>query len=87
MTVQSGLVEESRASTVSVQEAEEKVYAFLKKYIPRASVCPLAGNTVYMDRFFLMKYMPQVHAHLHYRIIDVSSIKELVRYTQFLLSP
>lgn len=52
---------------------------FLKSYIPSRS-CPLAGNTVYMDRLFLLKFMPLVNDYLHYRIIDCSVIKELVRY-------
>ncbi|RLU26097.1 hypothetical protein DMN91_002262 [Ooceraea biroi] len=74
----SGLIKDSRSSTVSIHEAGEKVYEFLKKYTPTHK-CPLAGNTVYMDRLFLQKYMPQVNEHLHYRVIDVSSIKELAK--------
>lgn len=42
-------------------------------------ICPLAGSTVYMDRMFLKKYMPQVHSYMHYRLIDVSTVKELCR--------
>lgn len=52
---------------------------FLKKYIPNQT-CPLAGNTIYMDRLFLLRLMPLVNDYLHYRIIDVSALKELVRY-------
>ncbi|XP_029681051.1 probable oligoribonuclease isoform X1 [Formica exsecta] len=73
-----GLTENSRSSTISLEDAEKMVLNFLQKYIPRG-VCPLAGNTVYMDRFFLYKYMPLVNNFLHYRIIDVSAIKEVVR--------
>ena len=50
----------------------------MMKYVPKGK-CPLAGNSVYMDRLFLKKYMPVADDYMHYRIIDVSSIKELVR--------
>lgn len=73
-----GLTEDSRSSTISLEKAEKMVLDFLQKYIPEGK-CPLAGNTVYMDRLFLYKHMPLVDKYLHYRIIDVSSIKELVR--------
>lgn len=74
----SGLIRESQASTVSIKEAEDKLLQFLKKYTaPRG--CPLAGNTVYMDKLFLMKHLPKVADHLHYRLIDVSTISELCR--------
>ncbi|XP_020293351.1 probable oligoribonuclease isoform X2 [Pseudomyrmex gracilis] len=74
----SGLTSDSRSSRTSLKDAEQSVLAFLQKYIP-SNACPLAGNSVYMDRLFLYKYMPLVNDYLHYRIIDVSSIKELVR--------
>ncbi|GAB1864415.1 Oligoribonuclease, mitochondrial [Camponotus japonicus] len=73
-----GLTENSRLSTISLKDAEKMVLNFLQEYI-HPGVCPLAGNTVYMDRFFLYKYMPLVNNYLHYRIIDVSTIKEIVR--------
>lgn len=76
---QTGLIENSRSSTISVEEAEKMVLDFLKKHIHQ-NTCPLAGNSVYMDRFFLYKYMPLVNNYLHYRIIDVSTIKEIARY-------
>jgi len=76
------LIEESRSSKINIQEAEKRLYNLLKKYIPMHT-CPLAGNTSYMDRLFLMQYMPKVNEYLHYRIIDVSSIKELARYNYF----
>jgi oligoribonuclease len=72
----SGLTEESRKSKISLKEAEEQMVEFLKKYT-LAKECPLAGNTVHMDKRFLDKYMQKFTDHLHYRIIDVSSIKEL----------
>ncbi|XP_014469112.1 PREDICTED: probable oligoribonuclease isoform X2 [Dinoponera quadriceps] len=74
----SGLVDDCRSSTISLKEAELKVLKFLEKYVPKGK-CPLAGNTIYMDRLFLYKYMPLVHEYLHFRIIDVSSVKELYR--------
>ncbi|PBC33377.1 probable oligoribonuclease isoform X1 [Apis cerana] len=74
----SGLIQESKYSKITLKDAEEMLLNFLKKYIP-SQTCPLAGNTIYMDRLFLLKYMPLVNDYLHYRIIDVSTIKELVR--------
>lgn len=68
----------SRCSPVSTKQAEQIVLDFLAQHIPE-SQCPLAGNTVYVDRVFLMKHMPKLDRYLHYRIIDVSSIKELCR--------
>jgi len=47
---------------------------------PPTGSCPVAGNSVYMDRLFMQRYLPQVDKYLHYRIVDVSSIKELCRY-------
>ncbi|KAL0132746.1 hypothetical protein PUN28_000466 [Cardiocondyla obscurior] len=76
--LKTGLIEESRSSKISLEEAEKMVLQLLKKHIPEKS-CPLAGNSVYMDRFFLYKYMPLVNEYLHYRIIDVSTIKEIAR--------
>lgn len=52
---------------------------FVSKHVPPGR-CPLAGNTVHMDKRFLDKYMPRLMEHLHYRIVDVSSVKELCRY-------
>lgn len=74
----SGLTEASRISKISIEEAEQQILNFLKMHIPPRS-CPLAGNSVYMDRLFMMHYLPQVDKYLHYRIIDVSSVKELCR--------
>ena len=63
---------------MGLAEAEQQMLEFLREYVPPGR-CPLAGNTVYMDKRFLDKYMPQLMAHLHYRIVDVSSVKELCR--------
>ena len=53
---------------------------FVMKHTKKGE-CPLAGNTIYMDKIFLMKYMPRFVDHLHYRLVDVSTVKELARYS------
>ncbi|XP_022087878.1 oligoribonuclease, mitochondrial-like isoform X2 [Acanthaster planci] len=74
----SGLVDAVRASKISLQQAEYEMLAFVRKHtLPK--ICPLAGNSVHEDKKFLAKYMPQFMNHLHYRIVDVSSVKELCR--------
>ncbi|XP_046747291.1 oligoribonuclease [Diprion similis] len=73
-----GLTAECRASKVSLQEAEKLTLQFLKSYILEKQ-CPVAGSSVWMDRVFINKYLPLVNDYLHYRIIDVSTIKELMR--------
>ncbi|XP_014789568.1 oligoribonuclease, mitochondrial isoform X3 [Octopus bimaculoides] len=75
---ESGLTEAVRKSNTTVQSAEEKLLAFLTQHVPKKK-CPLAGNSIYMDKMFLQKYMPKFTEFLHYRIIDVSSVKELCR--------
>ncbi|AKF07608.1 oligoribonuclease [Sandaracinus amylolyticus] len=74
----SGLVDRVRASTISEAEAERQVLEFVAAHVP-ARAAPLAGNSVHQDRLFLAKYMPQVEKYLHYRNVDVSTLKELVR--------
>lgn len=74
----SGLTAAVKASTVSLLEAEDRLLAFLAEHCPPGT-SPLCGNSVHFDRRFLAKFMPRVEAHLHYRNIDVSTIKELVR--------
>ena len=64
---------------VTLREAEEQVLAYIKEHCPDGSRPPLAGNTVATDRAFLQRDMPELEAFLHYRIVDVSSIKELAR--------
>ncbi|XP_076245551.1 putative oligoribonuclease [Calliopsis andreniformis] len=73
-----GLIHESQSSKISLKEAEKMLLNFLKESVPQGT-CPLAGNTIYMDRLFLLKHMPSVNDYLHYRNIDVSSIKELAK--------
>ena len=67
------------ADGVSLEEATSQTLAYIKAHVPEPARAPLAGSTVYVDRGFLARYMPEVDTHLHYRVIDVSSIKELVR--------
>ena len=74
----SGLIEEI-AGGVSLEEAEAQTLAYIKRFVPLERKAPLAGNTIGTDRMFLAKYMPQVDQWLHYRNVDVSSIKELSR--------
>lgn len=64
---------------VSVQQAAAETFAYIQRHVPDPGKAPLAGSTVYVDRAFIARQMPQVDQHLHYRLIDVSSIKELVR--------
>ena len=74
----SGLTERVRASTITERAAELEVLEFLKLHCA-AGTAPLAGNSIWQDRRFLAKYMPELDAYLHYRIVDVSSVKELCR--------
>jgi len=67
------------ADGVTLAEAEERVLAYVREQVPLPRKAPLAGNTVYVDRGFLARDMPVLDEHLHYRLVDVSSIKELVR--------
>ena len=64
---------------VSLEEAEAAVLAYIAAYVPNPGTAPLAGNTIGTDRAFLARYMPAVDSHLHYRSVDVSSIKELAK--------
>jgi len=74
----SGLTERVRASQVSEAEAEAQVLAFLREHVKQGAA-PLAGNSIHQDRRFLRRYMPQIDDYLHYRNVDVSSVKELVK--------
>ena len=75
----SGLTDRVRASTVSEIEAEQKTLDFLKSVGVGARSAPLAGNSIHQDRLFVARYLPALDAHLHYRNVDVSTVKELVR--------
>lgn len=75
----SGLIAECLKSSTSEQEADKVLLDFLQDHKVPKYGCSLAGNTVYMDRLFMRKYLPKFENYLHYRIIDVSSIKELCK--------
>jgi oligoribonuclease len=74
----SGLIDKVKASKFSEAEVEAMILEFLKPLLP-AGVAPLAGNTVHQDRRFMARHMPAFDAYLHYRIVDVSTLKELAR--------
>jgi oligoribonuclease len=75
----SGLTEEVRASTVDVPAAEQMVLEYIRSHVKSAKTAPLAGNSIATDRGFIARDMPTLDDFLHYRMIDVSSIKELCR--------
>ncbi len=79
MHTSSGLIDEMPHG-VSLADAEFAVNEYIVRYVPNPRSAPLAGNTIGTDRTFLAKYMPRVDSHLHYRSIDVSSIKELSKH-------
>jgi len=79
MHTRSGLLDAIRASTTTVAEAEAATLEFLKQHSPQANKLPLCGNSIGTDRRFLDRWMPQLEEHLHYRCIDVSTVKELAR--------
>jgi oligoribonuclease len=79
MHTRSGLIEEVRASTVDVAAAEELVLDYIRSHVKQAKTAPLAGNSIATDRSFIARDMPKLDDFLHYRMIDVSSIKELCR--------
>jgi len=78
MHTSSGLLE-AMEEGVTLEDAQQQVLEYLRRFVPQAGQAPLAGNTIGTDRGFLAKYMPEVDGFLHYRSIDVSSIKELAR--------
>jgi oligoribonuclease len=78
MHTESGLINDVE-NGFDLAEAEIRILDYVKKFVPNAKEAPLAGNTIGTDRMFLNKYMPELDQHLHYRNIDVSSIKELTR--------
>jgi oligoribonuclease len=79
MHTKSGLTEEVRRSTVTVAEAEQLVLDYVKQYVPEPRTAPLCGNSIATDRGFLARDMPLLDDYLHYRMVDVSSVKELTR--------
>ncbi|WP_026185013.1 oligoribonuclease [Salinispora vitiensis] len=79
MHAKSGLTEEVRRSTIGLAEAEELVLDYITSHVKDPRTAPLCGNSIATDRGFLARDMPRLDNHLHYRMIDVSSIKELCR--------
>ena len=75
---ESGLTEKVRFSSISEMEAEKLTLKFISNYVDER-VAPLAGNSIHQDRRFISRYMRKLDAYLHYRLIDVSSVKELAR--------
>jgi oligoribonuclease len=78
MHTESGLINEVE-NGLELADAEHLILEYIKRFVPNAKEAPLAGNTIGTDRMFLNRYMPELDQHLHYRNIDVSSIKELTR--------
>jgi oligoribonuclease len=79
MHAKSGLTDAVRASTLTLAEAEQQVLAYIKRFVPDRRTAPLCGNSIGTDRGFLARDMPELDDHLHYRMVDVSSVKELAR--------
>ncbi len=79
MHASSGLTDEVLASTVTLQQAQELVLAYVREWVPEARRAPLCGNSIATDRGFLARDMPELDDWLHYRMVDVSSVKELAR--------
>ncbi len=79
MHAKSGLTDAVRASAVTLRQAEQAVLQYVRAHVPEPGKAPLAGNSIATDRGFIARDMPEFDAFLHYRMIDVSSIKELCR--------
>jgi oligoribonuclease len=79
MHERSGLLTEIGSAGVPLEEAGRTVLEYIKGHVPEPRTVPLCGNSIGMDRRFLARYLPGIEEHLHYRSIDVSSIKELCR--------
>ena len=79
MHAKSGLTDEVRKSAITMAEAEAALLTYVKEFVPNPRTAPLCGNSIATDRGFLARDMPTLDSYLHYRMIDVSSIKELCR--------
>jgi oligoribonuclease len=79
MHTRSGLLGAIEASTTTLADAGAQTLEFIKQHVPEAGTVPLCGNSIGTDRRFLARYLPDIEGHLHYRSVDVSTIKELVR--------
>jgi oligoribonuclease len=79
MHTTSGLLDAIRSSDVTLEDAGEQTLAFIRQHIPEARTVPLCGNSIGTDRRFLAMQLPQIEEYLHYRSVDVSTVKELAR--------
>ena len=79
MHASSGLTDEVLASTVTLEQAQEAVLSYVREWVPERGKAPLCGNSIATDRGFLARDMPELDDWLHYRMVDVSSVKELAR--------
>lgn len=79
MHTDSGLLGEIRASTMTLEEAAQQTLEFIRSAVPDSTKVPLCGNSIGVDRRFLAKHLPEIEAALHYRSIDVSTVKELAK--------
>lgn len=79
MHASSGLTEAARASSISLGQAEQLVLDYVKSHVPEPRSAPLCGNSIATDRGFVARDLPALDEHLHYRMVDVSSIKELAK--------
>ena len=79
MHTKSGLLTAIRASTVTLEQAGAATLEFIKQHVAEPRTIPLCGNSIGTDRRFLARYLPEIENHLHYRSVDVSTIKELVK--------
>ena len=73
----SGLTDEVRSSALSLAEAQRQTLEFIRRHVPEPGTVPLCGNSIGMDRRFLNRWLPEIENHLHYHVVDVSSIREL----------
>lgn len=79
MHTTSGLLEQIKASTVTLEDAGTATLEFIREHVPEARTVPLCGNSIGTDRRFLAAYLPEIEEYLHYRSVDVSTLKELAR--------
>lgn len=79
MHTKSGLLDQIIASTITLEEAGARTLAFIKEHVPEERSVPLCGNSIGTDRRFLANYLPDIENYLHYRSVDVSSVKELAK--------
>ena len=87
MHTRSGLLQAIEASSITLADAGAQTLAFIKEHVPEPRSVPLAGNSIGTDRRFLAAYLPEIEEYLHYRSVDVSTIKELARRWYPTVSP